>query len=87
MVKANMRFNSFKKLFAVVLSAAVTAGTAFSAHATVGSSTPAVADVSMDAVAPWVQMERYIPVYVDGKLAGYIVHTYWVWVPDSVIVN
>lgn len=82
-----MKSNTFKKFFAVLFTAAVTAGAALSANASVASATPVVADVSMDAVAPWVLVERYIPVYVDGKLAGYLVHTYWVWVSDAVIVN
>lgn len=53
--------------------------TAFASQATVPI---AAADVS-DAVAPWVQQERWIPVYVDGQLAGWIVITVWVWVDSE----
>lgn len=27
----------------------------------------------------WVEVVRYIPVYLDGELIGYIVHTTWVY--------
>jgi hypothetical protein len=37
----------------------------------------------LDSVAPWVEVVRYIPVYVDGKLAGYIASVEWVYVVEE----
>lgn len=30
----------------------------------------------------WVEVVRYIPVYVDGVLVGYIVYTTWVYTKE-----
>jgi hypothetical protein len=37
----------------------------------------------MDAIAPWEEVTRQIPVYVNGELVGYIVYTAMVWVDDE----
>jgi hypothetical protein len=38
--------------------------------------------VGIDDIAPWVRVPRYIPVYVDGQLVGYIVHYVVVWMNE-----
>ncbi len=43
----------------------------------------AIADIDIMAIAPWVVVERRIPVYVDGVLVGYIVYTAYEYVAEK----
>ncbi len=56
-----------------------------------GSSQPSLNQQSLVSVlgdvAPWVPTYRDIPVYVDGKLVGYIRVVEWIWVPDKGDMN
>lgn len=69
-----------KSIKAVLFTALVALG--FGVFA--GMPTAQAATVS-DAVAPWVPVVRYIPVYVDGKLVGYIASNEYVWVPSTMV--
>lgn len=63
--------------------AAVSAVIAITMLLGIVNNSDAVPTVTLDAISVWVEETRYIPVYVDGELVGYIPVTVWVWKPDE----
>lgn len=47
------------------------------------ASATATAAPVLDAAAPWVEVPRLIPIYVNGELVGYVISYEWVWIPTE----